>query len=308
MDYSTADGTATQPGDYVPTAGTLSFAPGATSTEGIVTVNGDTLAEPDEVYYVNLSNPVNATLGSPATENVLILNDDAPAGLTQEELTHGGMQWADLGALPGPSPDVDFYRIFQDAYASYQVVVDGASGDLSAPGSPLVLERVAADGTTVLQSAVDAGGSGSRSLSWQRVSGIPEPNELIRVRSGGCTTSCDAADVYRIRSWETTGFIPRFNNSATQVTVLVIHNDGSTPVDGRVWYRNASGAPFADEFFFGLAPLATLVFNTSQAAPGASGSITVEHSGSYGQLTGKAVAVEPATGFTFDTELVSRPR
>ena len=79
-------------------------------------------------------------------------------------------------------------------------------------------------------------------------------------------------------------------------------------MDGRVWYRNASGAPFADEFFLGLAPLATLVFNTSQAAPGASGSITVAHSGSYGQLTGKAVAVEPATGFTFDTELVSRLR
>ena len=42
-------------------------------------------------------------------------------------------------------------------------------------------------------------------------------------------------------------------------------------------------------------------------AGGASGSITVSHDGRFGQINGKAVAVEPATGFTFDTPLLSRP-
>jgi hypothetical protein len=41
---------------------------------------------------------------------------------------------------------------------------------------------------------------------------------------------------------------------------------------------------------------------------GQAGSIRVAHDGRYGDLTGKAVALEPATGFTFDTPVVPRPR
>jgi hypothetical protein len=41
---------------------------------------------------------------------------------------------------------------------------------------------------------------------------------------------------------------------------------------------------------------------------GQSGSITVSHAGGYGALAGKAVSLEPATGYSFDTPLVSRPR
>ena len=35
---------------------------------------------------------------------------------------------------------------------------------------------------------------------------------------------------------------------------------------------------------------------------------TISHDGSYGSVVGKAVAVEPATGFTFDTAMAPRPR
>jgi ATP phosphoribosyltransferase regulatory subunit HisZ len=35
---------------------------------------------------------------------------------------------------------------------------------------------------------------------------------------------------------------------------------------------------------------------------------SLAHSGRYGQLAGKAVSVEPATGFSFDTPLSARPR
>jgi len=41
---------------------------------------------------------------------------------------------------------------------------------------------------------------------------------------------------------------------------------------------------------------------------GQGGTITLSHDGPYAMLAGKAVAVEPATGFTFDTPLVPRPR
>jgi hypothetical protein len=187
------------------------------------------------------------------------------------------------------------------------VVVDATSGDLGNPASPIVLERVAADLTSVLQASLPAGAGSSRSLSWQNAVGAAVDTELVRVSSGGCTTTCDAADTYRIRARETTGTISRLNNSGTQVTVLVLQNNGGTPVDASLWYWNAAGA-LAGSQAVTIAPMATVTVNTSAVAPATSGAITVSHDGRYGQITGKAVAVEPATGFTFDTEMRTRPR
>jgi hypothetical protein len=39
-----------------------------------------------------------------------------------------------------------------------------------------------------------------------------------------------------------------------------------------------------------------------------SGSVTVVHDGPYGAIAGKAVALEPSTGFSFDTPLVLKRR
>ena len=47
---------------------------------------------------------------------------------------------------------------------------------------------------------------------------------------------------------------------------------------------------------------------TQNLAPGVSGSMTVAHDGSYGDLAGKAVAVEPSTGLSFDHPMVPRFR
>ena len=41
---------------------------------------------------------------------------------------------------------------------------------------------------------------------------------------------------------------------------------------------------------------------------GLSGSAAVAHLGGYAALTGKAVALEPATGFTFDTTIAPLAR
>jgi hypothetical protein len=52
------------------------------------------------------------------------------------------------------------------------------------------------------------------------------------------------------------------------------------------------------------------VTNTASVAglPGQSGSITLTHDGAYGALAGKAVALEPATGLSFDSPLSCKPR
>jgi hypothetical protein len=55
--YATADGTATAGSDYVAHSGTLSFAAGVTALTVRVGVLGDSVSEPDETFFVNLSAP-----------------------------------------------------------------------------------------------------------------------------------------------------------------------------------------------------------------------------------------------------------
>jgi hypothetical protein len=75
VSYATADGTATV-GDYQAASGTLTFVPGETEKTINVQVNGDRLAEPNETFVVNLSNPTNATLAD--GQGVGTIVDDEP--------------------------------------------------------------------------------------------------------------------------------------------------------------------------------------------------------------------------------------
>jgi hypothetical protein len=81
--YATEDGTASAGEDYVgATSGsTLTFAPGDTSKAVSVEVDGDTVYEPDETFFVNLSNPANATISDEKGIGT-ITNDDQPPGTT----------------------------------------------------------------------------------------------------------------------------------------------------------------------------------------------------------------------------------
>ena len=50
------------------------------------------------------------------------------------------------------------------------------------------------------------------------------------------------------------------------------------------------------------------MLNTASLAAlaGMSGTITIAHDGRYGDLAGKSVALEPATGFSFDSPMMWR--
>jgi Ca2+-binding RTX toxin-like protein len=76
VEYDTADGTAQAPSDYAATSGTLTFAPGQTTKNVVVSVNGDTEIETNETFHVELTNPTNATVEH-GTGVGTVLNDDA---------------------------------------------------------------------------------------------------------------------------------------------------------------------------------------------------------------------------------------
>ena len=67
--------------DYSLTAGVLTFAPGQTSKDIVVTLNNDTLDESNETLVIALANPNNARLGT-SSHTLTILDDDAPPGVT----------------------------------------------------------------------------------------------------------------------------------------------------------------------------------------------------------------------------------
>jgi len=80
VQYATSDGTATVGNnDYVAASGTLNWNAGDTAGKTFtVTVKGDTIPESDETVNLTLTNPTGgATLGSPNTATLTILNDDS---------------------------------------------------------------------------------------------------------------------------------------------------------------------------------------------------------------------------------------
>jgi hypothetical protein len=227
-------------------------------------------------------------------------------GLTANELVHGSGGFHDLAAQPGPTAARDFYRIGQAPASSYEVVVDSISGNLGAAGPEL--QRIGADGNALIQDS-DLLGHTNRVLRWENASLSSQDDEILSVRSLGCTTDCTAADAYRIRAYDTTGRIARFNNSASQVSVLLLQNTTATEVVGNAWFWDASGTLVTSELF-SVPARGSWVLNTASvpALDGVSGSITITSAAGYGALQGKSVAVEPATGFTFDTPLIPRER
>jgi hypothetical protein len=81
VDYATADGTAMKAGrDYQKTSGTLTFNPGEVSQTVTVLVNGDTEVEPDETFYVKLSNATNAGISDSQGLGTIQDDDLARAG------------------------------------------------------------------------------------------------------------------------------------------------------------------------------------------------------------------------------------
>jgi hypothetical protein len=81
VNAATADGTAKAGSDYTSVNVTLTFNPGETTKTVTVPIVGDTIGEPDENFFVNLSNPVNATLND--TQGLGTILDSQPTSTVQ---------------------------------------------------------------------------------------------------------------------------------------------------------------------------------------------------------------------------------
>ena len=77
VDYASSDDTATAGTDYTASSGTLSFAAGETSKTFSVPITDNSVFKEEKRLNLNLSSPGNATLGSPNSAGLVILEDDS---------------------------------------------------------------------------------------------------------------------------------------------------------------------------------------------------------------------------------------
>ncbi len=302
---TTIGGTAAAGSDYTATSGTLTFAAGATQRTIGVPVLGDTVLEADEVVFLGLSSPVNATV-STAPGRGVIVNDEAGT-VSGGELSHGVSRWDALTAGPGPAARENWYSLLQAPWTSHEVVVDEVAGRVSAGSGPIV-ELLDASGALKAPS-VAVGTGTARSLRVVNATASVAGTDVVRVRSASCTTDCGADEGYRVRAYETTYSIPRFNNGGSQITVVVLQNTSSQTVNGTLLFWSPAGESLGTSAF-SIAAHCALALNTGTLAgvAGKSGSITVANDGRYGDLVGKSIALEPSSGFSFDSPMSPRTR
>ena len=73
--FTTADGSAKAPGDYLAKSGTVTFAPGETVKTVNIVVKGDRAMEANETMFLSLFQATNAGIGDPNASGV-VRNDD----------------------------------------------------------------------------------------------------------------------------------------------------------------------------------------------------------------------------------------
>ena len=237
------------------------------------------------------------------------------SGGTDNELIHGSDQVHDLESLGGVQ-DEDWFRFSQAPYSSYEVIVDGLTEPVTeipvvTPDQALQLDEVNGMGGVVTAGQAVSSIGSARSLRIRNATDTQIDTRFVRVRTGGavgtCTTNCTSTAQYRIRFRETTLMIPRFNNTSTQVTILIMQNGSRNTVNATARFWSPAGVLLASQPFT-MPPRGGFVLSTPtvMGANGVSGMMTVEHDGRFGEVTGKSVALEPATGFSFDSPGVPR--
>jgi len=134
VNYATSNGTATQPGDYTNTSGSLQFTGGETVKTFVVPIVNDQTIEHPETINIALSSSV--AEGSPFTSTITILDDDKPLIVT-EESTGRAVAFDSVTMLGEPFPLTTIHNFSLDQRTR---VVFFASGIDLMPGESVTVQ------------------------------------------------------------------------------------------------------------------------------------------------------------------------
>jgi len=135
VNYATTNGTALAGSDYMATNGTVSFLPGQTNQFITVLVHGDTNTEPGEVYFVNLSGAVNASIGN-AQGAGLIVNDDGCSLQTNYVATQTFLDGLGTTTMPITFDGANYWSVSGGSSSGNRLARYGTSGNLLATYAP----------------------------------------------------------------------------------------------------------------------------------------------------------------------------
>ncbi|MBB3858377.1 uncharacterized protein YhjY with autotransporter beta-barrel domain [Xanthomonas arboricola] len=180
FDIATADGTATAGVDYVASSLTGQTIPaGSSSATFTVLVNGDTLSEPNETFFVNVSNVTGASVGDGQGQGTIV-NDDALPALSIDDVSvnegNSGTTTAtftvSLSAASGQTVSVNY--ITADGTATAGSDYSARSGTLTfAPGVTAQGVAITVNGDTAVEpnETFSVGLSGASNASIARATG-----------------------------------------------------------------------------------------------------------------------------------------
>src|SRR4051812_15086996 len=110
VNYATANSTATAGSDYVAASGTLNFAAGTLTQTVSMTINGDTIYEPNETFFVNLTGATgggliikNAGLGTIANDDTVPVGPAVVAVHDMSAVASGIGSWDPSGLTYDPA-------------------------------------------------------------------------------------------------------------------------------------------------------------------------------------------------------------
>jgi hypothetical protein len=232
-------------------------------------------------------------------------SDEDDSFLTDTVLTHGVIQNHDLQGTAA-APDQDWFQVPVVPRHSYEGRMFSQSGvlDTTESAAAAQFDRVDSGGFLQTAGAEPDAITGDVVVRW---TSFADEVDYLRVR-GRTDTDLTETSFYDIQLLDTTVSVPRFNNSATQVTVFLIENTTNRPVTGQIFFYLPNGN-LQDAQPLNLPASGGQILNTATVPglQGFAGVAQIAHDGPYGAVTGKAVALESATGFTFDTPFTSLP-
>lgn len=266
VDYSTSDDTAADGSDYVGDSGTLTFLPGVTSKQVMITINGDVDSELDEKFFFTLSNVSNATLATTTVDGV-IRNDDSGYKLVRLSDSLNGPISISEGLEAGPVQ-----------YAEYKVIRTGATDIAGSVNYATQLDD--SSGSTQATAGADFV-SASGVISFAAGESISADTIRIEIKKDG---TYELNERLKVRiSDATNGLI---DENAAESVITILDNDSVPTVtigDAQIIESNVAQ---------------TMVFKVRLSNP-AAGTITVDYATSNGSATSGADYTAQSGGITF---------
>jgi hypothetical protein len=196
VDYATSDGTASAGSDYVTTAGTLEFPPGIVAKTITVPIVSDTVGEPTESFYLDLSAARGGTLGRTRSV-VTIVNDDIStrvlttvADFAAGTVGAGGYIANTSGGelMLAPAQASEFFGTSLPAGWGLSPLAAGGSAGVASDmvvldGAALLAPSMTAAGQTLEMQATFTGAS-DQALGFGASAALSSPMAMFVVKSG----------------------------------------------------------------------------------------------------------------------------